>query len=320
MRAMQIAELGRPLELSDIPPPAPGPGEVLLRVHACGLNFADTLMIAGTYQEKPPLPFVPGMEVCGTIEAPGPGVEAPPPGTRVACFCGSGGLAEFVTASAARCAAVPATLPDAQAAAFLVAYGTSHIALAWRAKLQPGETLAVLGASGGIGLTAVELGALMGAKVIAIASSSEKRQIALDAGAAHAIDSRGDIRAELKALGGVDVLYDPVGGAPFDAALRACKPFARILPLGFASGAVPQIPANIVLVKNLTVLGFYWGAWAARHPETMRDSLDTLFAWRRQGRLNPHVSHILPLEQANAGLDLLRTRQAAGKVVVEINP
>jgi NADPH2:quinone reductase len=317
---MQIVELGQPLRIAEVPDPVPGPGEVLLTVRACGLNFADTLMAAGRYQEKPALPFTPGMEVCGTVAAVGPGAAAPAPGTRVACFAGAGGLAERLVVPAARCVPAPAAMPDAEVAGFLVAYGTSHVALAWRAGLRPGETLLVLGAAGGVGLTAVELGKLMGARVIAVARGPEKLAAARAAGADHVLDAGADIRAEVRALGGADVVYDPVGGAQFDAALRAARPGARLLPLGFASGEVPQIPANILLVKNLTVIGLYWGAYAAMAPQALADSFATLFAWYEAGRLRPHVSHVLALEEANAGLDLLRDRKATGKVVVRVMP
>jgi NADPH2:quinone reductase len=169
MRAMQVTALGQALQLREVARPAPGPGEALLRVHACGLNFADTLLVAGHYQERPQLPFSPGLEVCGTVEALGPGTVGPPPGTRVAAICGTGGLAEYVAVVAAVCTPVPASMPDAVVAGFLVAYGTSHVALAEKARLQPGERLLVLGASGGVGLTAVEIGKAMGAQVIAVA-------------------------------------------------------------------------------------------------------------------------------------------------------
>jgi NADPH2:quinone reductase len=320
MRAMQVSELGAPLVPVDLAHPEPGPGEVLLRVHACGLNFADTLMVAGTYQEKPSLPFVPGMELCGTVVACGAEVDAPAPGTRVAAFSGGGGLAELAVVPAARCVVAPAAMPDAEVAGFLVAYGTSAIALGPCARLEPGETLLVTGASGGVGLTAVELGKLMGARVIAVARGPDKLAVAAGAGADHLIDSGADIRAEVRALGGADVVYDTVGGALFDACLRATNPFGRILPIGFAGGGVPQIPANILLVKNLTVIGLYWGAFAAHRPEVMAASVAQLFDWYAEGKLHPHISHVLPLDAANAGLDLLRERKATGKVVIALNP
>jgi NADPH2:quinone reductase len=318
LRAMHVVELGRPLALVDAAPPRPGPGEVLLAVRACGLNFADTLLAAGRYQAKPALPFAPGMEVCGTVTALGPGVHWPPPGARVAAYAGHGGLAEAAIVPAARCVVAPEAMPDAEVAGFLIAYATSHLALASVARLRLRETLLVLGASGGVGLTAVEVGACLGARVVAVARGPDRLAIARGAGAAHLIDSGADIRAEVKALGGADVVYDPVGGAAFAAALRATKPGARLLPIGFASGEVPQVPANLVLVKNLAVLGFTLDGWAARAPEAFRASLETLFAWYAQGRLHPHVSHVLPLEAAEAGLDLLRGRRATGKVVVRV--
>ncbi|MER2510698.1 MAG: NADPH:quinone oxidoreductase family protein [Amaricoccus sp.] len=318
MRAMRAYALGEPLTLSDVPEPTPGPGEALLRVHACGVNFADTLMVAGKYQEKPPVPLTPGMEICGTVAALGPGADGVAVGQRVASFVGHGGFAEFLAVPAARCVPVPEAMPDEHVAGFLVAYGTSHVALAHRAHLRPGERLVVLGASGGVGLTAVELGKLMGATVIAVARGTDKLAVAREAGADHVIDADEDIRAGVKALGGADVLYDPVGGDQFDAAFRACNREARILPLGFASGAVPAIPANIVMVKDMTVLGLYWGGYVSRHPKLLADSLGALFAWYARGRLRPRVSHVLPLDEANAALDLLRTRAATGKVVVRI--
>lgn len=317
MRAMQVTGLGEPLRLVDVPVPDPGPGEVLLRVAACGINFADTLMVAGRYQEKPALPFAPGLEVAGTVVAAGAGA-APAPGTRVAALVPAGGLAEYVAVDAVRCTPVPDTMPDDVAAAFPIAYGTSHVALAWLARLTPGETLLVTGAAGGVGLTAVEIGALLGARVIAVARGDAKRAVAAAAGAAHTLDASDDLRAALRDLGGVDVVYDTVGGPGFDAALRATRPGGRLLPIGFAGGEVPQIPANLLLVKNLTAIGFYFGAYAALRPEVVRASFATLFAWHGAGRLHPHVGHVLPLGEANAALDLLRSRAATGKVVVRL--
>ena len=317
MRAMQITGLGQPLRLAEVPIPEPGRGEVLLRVAACGINFADTLMAAGRYQEKPPLPFAPGLEVAGTVVAAGP-EAALAPGTRVAALTPAGGLADYVAVAAARCTPLPDGMTDAVAAAFPIAYGTSHVALAWLARLAPGETLLVTGAAGGVGLTAVEIGALLGARVVAVARGAEKRAVAEAAGATRTLDAEDDLPAALRALGGVDVVYDTVGGPGFDAALRATRPGGRLLPIGFAGGAVPQIPANLLLVKNLTAIGFYFGAFATRRPEVIRESFETLFAWHAAGRLKPRVSHVLPLEAANDALDLLRSRAATGKVVVRL--
>jgi NADPH2:quinone reductase len=310
---MQVQQKGGPLVAMDQPRPEPGEGEVLLRIKACGVNFADTLMVKGTYQETPDYPFAPGMEVCGVVE----GGNGLPVGTRVAAMIGHGGFAEYATAPAAACVPVPDGMSDAHAAAFLVAYGTAHVGLTHRARLKAGETLLVLGAAGGIGLTAIEIGKLLGATVIACARGEQKCAIAKEAGADHVIDSEtSDIRADVKALGGADVVWDPVGGDQFKAALRACNPEARLLPLGFASGEVPQIPANILLVKNLDVLGFYWGAYMKFAPVVIVKSLKALFAWYADGKLHPHVSHEVPLSDAEMALDLLISRKATGKVVV----
>lgn len=318
MRAMTLGEIGGRLELAEIDRPEPGLGEALIRVAACGINFADTLMVAGRYQEKPALPFAPGLEVAGVVEALGPGADPRlRPGMRVAALTGRGGLAEYAVARVA--APIPEAMTDAEAAAFFVAYGSSHLALDHRAGLKQGETLLVLGAAGGVGLTAVELGKLMGATVIASARGPEKLAAAMAKGADHLIDSAEDGMPErVKALGGADVVYDAVGGPQFREALSAAKEEARILPIGFASGEVPQIPANILLVKNLTVHGIYWGAYERLHPDVLTGSLERLLGWYAEGRLKPHVSHRLPLEKANEALDLLRNRSATGKVVVEI--
>jgi NADPH2:quinone reductase len=318
MRAMRIVELDAPLVLEEVATPEPGPGEVLVEVRACGLNFADTLLAAGRYQEKPPLPFAPGLEVSGVVASLGPGVAAPSPGTRVACLAGHGGLAEYVAVPAERCVEIPGAISDEAAAGFLVAYGTSHVALAHLARLRPGETLAVTGASGGVGLTAVELGALMGARVVAVARGAAKRAVAAGAGAAATLDTDANVAAELKALGGADVVYDTVGGALFEACLRGARPGARLLPIGFAGGEVPRVPANRLLVKNQTAIGLYFAAWTRAHPALARASLETLFAWHRLGRLHPHVGHVLPLAEANAGLELIRSRAATGKVVIQV--
>lgn len=317
MRAMQVVAHGEPLELVEIDVPEPGPGQLRLRIRAVGLNFGDLLLMKGSYQEKPPLPFTLGMEVAGEVDACGPGTAGFAPGDRVAVYAGRGGLADYGVFDAAACVHLPDAMNDVDAAAFLVGYGTSHVALDHRARLQPGERLLVLGASGGVGLTAVELGRLMGAEVIACARGAAKLEIAAKAGAHHLIDSEtADIRETVKALGGADVVYDPVGGDQFRAALRACNPEARILPLGFASGDIPQIPANIILVKNISVLGYYWGGYVKFAPEVLMDSFRTLFGWYGEGRLRPHVSHVLPLAEANAALELLRERKSTGKVVV----
>lgn len=317
MRAFLVPDSDTPPHIAEIPVPVPTKGEVLLDIEACGLNFADLLMAKGTYQETPPTPFTLGMEVCGTVIAHGDGVTDPAIGTRVAVFGGAGGLAEKGVFPAALCRQVPENMPSDIAAGFMVAYGTSHLALTRRANLQAGETLLVLGAAGGVGLTAIEIGKALGATVIAVARGADKLAIAQRAGADHLIDSdTGDVLAEVKALGGADVVYDPVGGDLFKSALRACNREARVIIIGFASGDVPQIPANIILVKNISVIGFYWGGYLTFNPEALIASMGDLFAMYSAGQLKPHVSHVLPLTQAHEAMELLRRRKSTGKVVV----
>lgn len=317
MKAFQVSQIGRPPELVEVATPAPGPGEVRIRIHACGLNFADLLMIKGEYQEKPPLPFAVGMEVAGTVEALGAGVTVPVVGTRVAVIAGYGGLAEYGVYAADRCTPVPDSMPFETAAAFQIAYGTSHVALVHRAGLRAGETVLVLGAAGGVGLTAVEIAHGLGARVIACARGAERLEIAREAGADVLLDTdREDFAAALKDAGGADVVYDAVGGALFKSALRACRTGGRYLVIGFAAGEVPQIPANYLLVKNITVHGVYFGGYLVLDPEVVTDSLATLFQLYAEGRLAPHISHALPLAQAAEGLELLRSRKSTGKVVI----
>lgn len=320
MRAYYLTDHNSPPSLCDIAVPEPAAGEIRLRIAACGLNFADLLMQTGTYQETPALPFTLGMEVSGTVDALGPDVDGFKPGDRVAVFGGKGGLADYGCFPASRAVHLPDSMGWVDAAAFQIAYGTSHVALDHRARLQPGETLLVLGAAGGVGLTAVEIGKLMGARVIACARGADKLAAAKTAGADHLIDaSDADIRAEVKALGGADVVYDPVGGDQFQAAFRACRPEARILTIGFASGDVPQIKANHLLVKNLSVMGLYWGGYLGFRPDVLTGSLAQLMAWQAEGRIKPHVSHVLPLDRAAEGMELLRTRKSTGKVVVTLD-
>lgn len=317
MRALQVTKSKTPATLIDSAIPNPKEGEVRLKIEACGLNFADLLMEQGKYQDTPEAPFTLGMEVAGVVDLLGPDTDGPAPGTRVAVFGGQGGLADYGCFPVERAVTLPDTMSAPHAAAFQIAYGTSHLALHHRARMQPGETLLVLGAAGGVGLTAVEIGKLMGANVIACARGQEKLDIAQNAGADHLIDAEtDDIRARVRDLGGADVVYDPVGGEQWQAAFRACKPEARLLPIGFASGEVPQIPANHLLVKNLSVLGVYWGGYLKFQPSVVTDSLRTLFNWYEEGRIKPHVSHVLPLDQAREGLELLRSRKSTGKVVI----
>ncbi|EAQ12226.1 oxidoreductase, zinc-binding dehydrogenase family protein [Rhodobacterales bacterium HTCC2654] len=281
------------------------------------MNFGDLLMAKGQYQEKPDLPFTLGMEVAGTIREVGEGVEGFEPGMRVLVGGGSGGLADFGTFPATKAIRIPDSMSFTDAAAFQVAYGTSHVGLDYRARLQPGENLLVLGAAGGVGMTAIEIGKLMGAKVIACARGKEKLEVCKSAGADVLIDSEtDDLREAVKAAGGADVIYDPVGGDQFRAAMRATNPEARILVVGFASGDIPQIPANHLLVKNLNIMGYYWGGYNRFKPEVLTNSMATLIRWYDEGKLKPHVGATLPLEQAGDAYELMRSRKSTGKVVV----
>lgn len=316
MRALRVTSFKMPPALVDVGSTSPGAGEVLIKIAACGLNFADLLMSKGTYQDTPTPPFTLGMEVCGTVIACGPGVTVPIIGDRVAVFGGQGGLADEGVFAADRCLVLPDDMPPEVAAGFQVAYGTSHLALTRRAHLKAGETLVVLGAAGGVGLTAVEIGKTMGARVIAVARGADKLEIARAAGADHLVDASDDVKSALKALGGADVVYDPVGGDLFKAAFGATNKEGRVLTIGFASGTVPQIPANILLVKNIDVIGFYWGGYLKFAPDVLDASLKELVQWYSEGKLRPHVSHVLPLEKAGEALELIASRKSTGKVVV----
>ncbi|WP_171173771.1 NADPH:quinone oxidoreductase family protein [Ruegeria sp. HKCCD8929] len=316
MRAYRIEAPGAPAELVQVDRPEPGPDQVRVAIRACGLNFADLLMQKGTYQDTPAAPFTLGMEIAGIVDKPGTNVRNLKPGDRIAVYSGQGGLADYGVFDADRAIPLPDTMTFEDAAAFQIAYGTSHIALEHRARLQPGETLLVTGAAGGVGLTAVEIGKLMGATVIAQARGEDKLAVAKAAGADHLIDASEDLRARVKELGGADVVYDAIGGAVFNAAFRATNPEGRLLPIGFAGGEVPQIPANHLLVKNLTVIGFYIGGYLKFRPEIVRDSFRTLFAWHAEGRIKPHVSHTLPLDRVAEGMQLLKERKSTGKVVI----
>lgn len=321
MRAFVLDNTESAPAIRDIARPEPGPSDVAIEVSACGLNFADLLMIKGQYQERPALPFTMGMEIAGTITAIGADVTGWQIGQRVAAFIGQGGLAEVAICPAERCIALPDTMSMVQAAGFLVAYGTSHLALDHRAHLTPGETLLVLGAAGGVGLTAVEIGVQMGARVIAVARGAEKLEIARAKGAEICLDSDGtDLRATLKQLGGVDVVYDAIGEPLATPALRSLRPEGRFLAIGFAGGKVPQFPANILLVKNLTVIGLYWGGYLRFNETALTASLRRLFNWYADGSLTPHISHCLPFDDVAAGLELLRTRKSTGKVVIALKP
>ena len=312
------------LGLETIPPPQPGNGALRINIRACGLNFADLLILKGQYQQKPDLPFSPGAEVCGLVDAVGEGVDPGWVGRRVAAYCEHGGLAEQVVVDAAACIDVPEALSDVAAAALPVAYGSAELALARRARLLRGEWLVVAGAGGGVGLTGVEIGALMGARVIALARDGAKQDAARDKGARLVLDPddfEGDalkdrLMAETEGHG-IDVIYDPVGGALTRNLMRAAAFEARVMPIGFASGDVPEIKANHLLVKNIDVIGFWWGAYFQKAPDAVAASLARLMGWAAEGKIVPLVSDTFPLERAADGLALIRDRKATGKIVVQ---
>jgi NADPH2:quinone reductase len=324
VKAIVCAEFGPPERLiwTDRPSPAPGPGQVKIATEAAGLNFPDTLIVAAKYQLKPALPFTPGMECAGRIVSVGDGVQLLAPGTRVMATMSFGAMAEEVLAPARNVFPIPDEMSFAQAAGFPVTYGTAYHALADRGKLQPGETLLVLGAAGGVGLNAVELGKLMGARVIAAAGSAEKLKLAQSYGADDVIDytteSIRDRVNDLTGKRGADVIFDAVGGDAFDAALKVTALNGRLLVVGFASGRIPQAPANLILLRSAAVVGVAWGGFAEREPEKNRANLEQLFAWFRAGKLKPHISRSFPLRDVAAAMQFLLSRQATGKVVLTV--
>ncbi|AYC34761.1 NADPH:quinone oxidoreductase family protein [Pseudomonas cavernae] len=324
MKAMLCKAFGpaETLVLEEVASPVPKKFEVLLDVHAAGVNFPDTLIIEGKYQFKPPFPFSPGGEAAGVVAAVGEKVSHVKPGDRVMALTGWGSFAEQVAVSADKVLPIPASLDFTAAAAFGMTYGTSMHALKQRANLQPGETLLVLGASGGVGLAAVEIGKAMGAKVIAAASSAEKLAVAKAAGADELINyNEENLRERLKQLTGdqgVDVIYDPVGGELFEQAFRSIAWNGRMLVVGFASGTIPSLPANLTLLKGASLVGVFWGAFAARQPQDNAANFQQLFQWHAEGKLKPLVSQTFPLANAADAINHLGQRKAVGKVVVQV--
>ena len=310
------------LVLEDVASPEVKKTEIVLDVHAAGVNFPDTLIIEGKYQFKPPFPFSPGGEAAGVVAAVGEKVTHVKVGDRVMALTGWGSFAEQVAVPGYNVMPIPAGMDFNSAAAFGMTYGTSMHALKQRANLQPGETLLVLGASGGVGLAAVEIAKAMGAKVIAAASSAEKLAVAKAAGADELINySETNLKDEVKRLTGglgVDVIYDPVGGDLFDQAIRSIAWNGRLLVVGFASGRIPELAVNLCLLKGAAVLGVFWGAFAQRQPQDNAANFQQLFAWYAEGKVKPLVSQVFALEQAAEAINALGQRKAVGKVVVQV--
>lgn len=319
IRTAVIEALDRDPVIVSRPAPQAAPGQVLVRMAAAALNFADLLQARGQYQEPAEPPFVPGLEGAGTVLQAGPGTAAPAPGTRVAVLA-PGTMSQVVAVEADRILPLPDAMTLEQAAGFQVAYGTSHLALSGRGALGPGQVLVVLGAAGGVGLTATEIGAAMGARVIAVARGAAKAPLLQRAGAHHVIDSEAcpDLRAALRDLGGADVVYDPVGAEPGEAAFRALRPGGRFLSIGFAGGRPPALPLNHALVKNIAIHGVYWGGYRVLDPAAVADSMRALFTLFEAGRLSPVAGATLPLDRLAEGYALLRERRHVGKVVITL--
>jgi NADPH2:quinone reductase len=322
MKALVCKTWGLPetLALEDKTDPVAGPGQVVIRVHAAGVNFPDALIIQNKYQFTPTLPFIPGSECAGVVESVGEGVKRVRAGDRVIALTGSGAFAEKVPASEEALTALPEDVDFVTGSAFLLTYGTAYHALADRAALKPGETLLVLGAAGGVGVAAIEIGKALGARVIAGASSPEKRTLCREHGADEVIDyAAAELKSALAALTsgkGVDVVFDPVGGQFTEAALRNCAWRGRHLVIGFANGEIPRLPANLTLLKGCSLVGVFWGRYVKTEPAAWASDLQTLFKWLREDRLRPHVAQRYPLERGAEALAALLARKALGKLVI----
>jgi NADPH:quinone reductase len=308
------------LVVADVPPPVAGAGEVVVSMKAASLNFPDVLIIQGKYQVKPPLPFSPGSEMAGIVKAVGEGVTRVKPGDRVMAFTTYGAFAEEVKTDADRLTPIPEAMDFANASAFGLAYATSDHALRDRGALRAGETLLVLGAAGGVGLAAIEIGKAIGAHVIACASTDDKLSVCRAHGADETINyAREDLRARIRDLTagrGADVVYDPVGGSYTEPALRSIAWRGRLLVVGFAAGEIPRIPLNLALLKGCAIVGVFWGDFARREPSQAADSLRQLTRWFADGRIRPHISATFPLERAPEALALMAARKVTGKVVL----
>lgn len=324
MKAVLCKSFGPPenLTLEEVPDPQPAKGQVLIDVWSAGLNFPDTLQIAGKYQFLPPFPFTPGAEVAGVVAEVGAGVTHVRPGDRVMALTGIGGMAERATADATAVGRIPDSMDFDVAAGFGLVYGTSYHALKQRAQLQPGETLLVLGAAGGVGLAAVEIGKAFGARVIAAAGTDEKLAVAQRHGADPLINySRDSLKDKLKELTGgkgADVIFDPVGGELFDQCTRSVNWNGRILVVGFASGVIPKYPTNLALLKGCQLVGVFWGEFVKREPQTCLANCAALFELYAQRQLKPLVGQAFPLDQYAAALNQFIHRQAVGKIVLRL--
>lgn len=324
MKAVLCVEHGPPekLVVRDIPLPEPGKGQVRVRVHAAGVNFPDTLIIQNLYQFKPPLPFSPGGEAAGVVDAVGEGIADLKIGDRVVAMTGNGCYAEQIVANRSQIVPIPGDMPFDVASGFTMTYGTSHHALKQRGRLQPGETLLVLGAAGGVGLTAVELGKVMGAKVIAAASSDEKLALCREYGATETInyntENLKDRIKEITGGKGVDVVYDPVGDRYAEPAFRSIGWNGRYLVVGFAAGAIPSLPLNLPLIKGASIVGVFWGAFTQAEPALHRENMDELLRWYNEGRIKPHVSKHFTLDEGPAAIRWMMDRKATGKVVLTV--
>lgn len=322
MKAVLCKELGAPekLVVENVPSPKPGKGEVVLAIKACGVNFPDTLIIQGKYQFKPELPFSPGGEVAGVVKETGEGVTSLKPGDRVIAFNTWGGFAEEMAVEASRTIPMPAQMDFVPAAGFVLTYGTSYHALKDRAQLQAGETLLVLGASGGVGIAAIQLGKAMGARVIAAASTPEKLAVCKANGADELIDySQDDLRARVKAITagkGVDVVYDPVGGPYSEPALRDMAWKGRYLVVGFAAGEIPKVPLNLTLLKGCAIVGVFWGAFTRNERELNRSNNADLMRLYAEGKVKPHIHGTYPLERAAEALNEVTYKRVSGKVIL----
>jgi len=322
VKAIRCKSFGPPdsLVFEELPSPAPKSDEVVVSVKAASVNFPDVLIIENKYQVKPPLPFSPGSELAGVVKHAGPDVTSVKPGDRVMAITGYGAFAEEVVVEAKRILPIPQGMDFSTASAFGLTYATSDHALRDRGELKAGETLLVLGASGGVGLAAIEIGKIVGATIIACASSAEKLAICREHGADEGVNyAAEDLRERIKALTGgkgPDVIYDAVGGSYTEPALRSIAWRGRLLVVGFAAGEIPKIPLNLTLLKGCSIVGVYWGDFSRREPARFAESMRQLSAWYAAGRLKPHVSAVFPLARAADALKLMAARKVTGKVVL----